>query len=155
MENWALWHERMQSGGLGYATRSSFLADPVDRDVQEARLPVDEVEAGITDEAVRGLRVTHEHLHRTIELIYLTGCGVREASRRTGRAESTVHAQLSQADVVLSGWFAERKRLKAEQAQMLQQQLRAARPARLEAAELPPVDRRMTIRRIREKSFTE
>lgn len=146
LENWAIWVERTRSGGLGYATQSSFLTDPADRQL-EARLPIDEVEASITDEGVCALLASHSHLHRTIELMYLVGSGIKESARAMSCAESTVHARLGQGDQVLATWFADRKRRKADEAETLRQQIEAARPAKLATVLVPPARRgRKTLR---------
>lgn len=112
LENWALWHERGESGGLGYPRQSAFsrLAGRAQR--AEAVVPVDEVEASITDQAIKALQFTQPHLHRTAHVVYLDGLGVRHAALRLGKAESTVKAHLDQLDHYLQAWLIER----AEQA---------------------------------------
>ena len=133
----------MNSGGLGYATQAAFLSESVDCNTrQEARIPIDEVEAGITNDGVEALKLGHGHLHETLRLIYLKNKGVKETARTMQRAESTIHAQLSRADQVLAAWFTERKRRKEAEAQQLQQQIEAARPAYTHAALPPPPKRK-------------
>lgn len=130
LENWARWHATMNAGGLGFATQAAFLTEAVDCDEQQgARIPIDEVEAGITHEAVEALRATHAHLHQTIGLYYLRGEGISGTALKTQRAPSTIKARLAQADGLLATWFADRKRRKEAQAETLRQQIEAARPA--------------------------
>jgi hypothetical protein len=131
LENWALWHERERSGGLGYATQSVLLANPVDGGDREAWVPVDEIEAAVTDLAVESLKLGHGHLHKTLELFYLRGVGIKETATRMQRAESTIKAQLERADHLLAQWFAEHKRRKDEAAQAFRNKLDAARPEKL------------------------
>jgi len=107
LENWALWKDRESRGGLGYATTSVLLSEAVDR-YREVALPVDEVDASTTNIAVESLRAGRSHLYMTLQLIYIAGVGVRETSRRMARAESTIKANLDQADHALSQWFGER-----------------------------------------------
>lgn len=107
LDNWALWKDRERSGSLGYATQSVLLSEVVDR-YRETPMPVDETDALVTDHAVSSLRNTRAHLHETLVLIYIEGVGIRETSRRMMRAESTIKANLDQADHALSTWFAER-----------------------------------------------
>lgn len=112
LNNWALWKVREASGGLGWATQSSFLNDFNACSSRESRVPVDEVDASVTDQAVESLKVTHQHLYETLQLIYPLGIGVRESARRIGIGESSVRARLDHADAVLRDWFnarAERK----------------------------------------------
>ena len=107
LDNWALWKERESSGGLGYATRSVLLADRVDgyRDIM---IPVDDVDAALTNTAVESLRPTRSHLYMTLQHIYIEGIGLNETARRMARAKSTISANLDQADHALSAWFGER-----------------------------------------------
>ena len=113
LENWALWKERERRGGLGYATQSVLLSEVVDR-YREIPLPVDDIDAELTNTAVESLRPSRPHLHTTLYLIYVDGVGVRESARRMGRAESTIKANLDQADHALSQWFRDRKEEKSQ-----------------------------------------
>jgi hypothetical protein len=132
LRNWALWHERGAGGGLGYATQAAFLADVSGREQSlEARIPVDEIEAAITHEAVGALRLGYGHLHKTLQLFYLRNLGIKGTAAAMRRAESTIHAQLGQADALLAAWFSDRKRRKQAEAAQLRQQIEAARPAKL------------------------
>jgi hypothetical protein len=136
LNNWALWKERERSGGLGYATRSSFLNELVDGGrYREARIPVDEVDASVTDEAVESLKVQagRSHLYVTLTWIYVQGIGVKQTAWRMNRAESTVRAQLGQADQVLAEWFRERKQRMLAVARAQREAIDAGRPAALSA----------------------
>jgi hypothetical protein len=128
LENWALWHERGRGGGLGYATQSVLLTERVDGDRAEAWVPVDEVEAAVTDEAVDALKLGYGHLHKTLQLFYLRGAGIKETSRVMQRAESTIKAQLERADALLATWFADRKRRREAAAADLRAQLNSFTP---------------------------
>ena len=108
LNNWALWKERESSGGLGYATQSVLLSEPVDR-YRETPMPVDETDAALTNSAVESLRPGRKQLYDRLYLIYIDGVGVREAARRQCCAESTIKASLEQADHALSAWFGERQ----------------------------------------------
>jgi hypothetical protein len=66
----------------------------------------------VTDEAVESLKLGYGHLHKTLQLFYLAGKGIKETARVMERAESTIKAQLERADALLAVWFAERKRRK-------------------------------------------
>ena len=106
LENWALWKDRESSGSLGYARSSVLLCEPTDG-YREAPLPVDDIDASLTNTAVESLRAGRSHLYMTLQLIYLEDLGVRETARRMARAESTIKANLDQADHALSQWFGE------------------------------------------------
>ena len=111
LENWALWKDRGESGSLGYPSSSSFLNTSSSGGYREAIIPVDECEAAVTNDAVLALEKTKPHLHECVRLIYLADTGIRGAAQRLCRAESTVKAQLEQADHALSEWFGERAEL--------------------------------------------
>ena len=104
LNNWALWKARESAGGLGFAKQSVLLSEAVDR-YRESVLPVDEVDAVTTNAAVESLRAGREHLYRALQLIYVHGVGIKEAARLMARAESTVKANLEQADHALREWF--------------------------------------------------
>lgn len=130
LENWAIWKERESRGGLGYATQSVLLSDPVDR-TREIALPVDEQDATVTNTAVESLRNGRGHLYLVLQCIYIGGIGVRETARKMGKAESTVKSNLDQADHALSQWFGERAdRQRAEQAAK-DMALQRGRPAKM------------------------
>lgn len=111
LDNWALWKVREASGGLGWATQSVLLANLVDCS-REIPLPVDEIDAEKTNQAVESLKLGKGHLHMTLQFIYIRGIGIRETARQMSRAESTIKANLDQADHALSAWFADQAELK-------------------------------------------
>ena len=130
LENWALWHERDGGGSLGYASQSSFLSEAAETSrYRVSTVPVDDVEASVTNEAVESLRPDRAHLYRALELMYLKGAGIKETARAMARAESTVHAQLGQADAYLAQWFTDRKRRLGEQLAARKRAEAMAKPA--------------------------
>ena len=78
----------------------------------------------------------------TVCLYYLKGQGIKQTARTMRRAESTVKANLVQADQLLALWFNERRRRKDAEAQALRAQIEAARPAKLADVVLPPRKRK-------------
>lgn len=104
LDNWALWKDKENRGGLGYATQSVLLTEAVDR-YREAQLPVDDVDAEVTNQAVESLRAGKPHLYMTLQCIYVKGIGIKMTSRVMARAESTIKANLDSADHALSQWF--------------------------------------------------
>jgi hypothetical protein len=114
LKNWALWHERQASGGLGFATQSSFLKEFDSGRYRTSFVPCDEVEAGVTDQGVAALRLVDEGLFDTVVLIYLKDSGIKGAAKVLHIAESSVKARLVRADHRLGEWFTERKRQQAE-----------------------------------------
>lgn len=111
LNNWALWKARESSGGLGFHSQAAFLGDANTDRYRESVMPVDEVDASLTNTAVESLKDTRPHLYMTLQHIYVQGIGIVETSRRMARAESTIKANLDQADHALSEWFGERAEL--------------------------------------------
>jgi DNA-directed RNA polymerase specialized sigma24 family protein len=120
LDNWALWKEREKRGGLGFATVSVLLANRVDQS-RDTPLPVDETDAQATDLAVESLKLGRGHLYVTLYHIYIDGIGVRETARRMARAESTVKANLDQADHALSEWFGAKAEMDAAKKKAMEQ----------------------------------
>lgn len=106
LDNWALWRIRECSGGLGYASCSVLLNEPVDGH-RELMATVSDCDAELTNSAVESLRPARLHLYTTLQLIYIQNTGVKLAARRTGCAESTIKAHLDHADRALAAWFNE------------------------------------------------
>lgn len=107
LNNWALCKERESRGGLGFATRSVLLSEP-SGGYRDSTMPVDEIDASVTNTGVEALRLPRSHLYMTLQHIYIQGLGIKETSRRMARAESTIKANLDQADHALSEWFGDR-----------------------------------------------
>lgn len=117
LENWALWKEREQRGGLGFYTSSAFTWQVVDTSgYRELMSTVDDVEAQHTDQAVQALRATHPQLLRTVELIYLEDKGIRATALIMCKAESTIKANLEKADASIAVYL----RLKAQEREQAQ-----------------------------------
>lgn len=123
LENWALWKARQKDGGLGYHTRSVLAVDVWDAgSYNNNHIPHLELEAERTNEAVEALRLGKGHLHVTLMCYYVDGLGIRETARVMGRGESTIRAQLEQADHAIAVLLSvqveerERKRVAATQA---------------------------------------
>lgn len=107
LNNWALWRARESAGGLGYATRSVLLAQRVDG-YREIQIPIDDIDAELTNQAVESLRPSKPHLYVTLQHIYIKDDGIKRTAMLMAKAESTIKANLDAADHALSAWFAER-----------------------------------------------
>jgi hypothetical protein len=105
LDNWARWHQQRESGSLGYPKQSAFVRLAAHGTRAGNVIPIDDVEASVTDDAVKALQFTHSHLHVTICCLYLEGIGVDAAAVRMRRARSTVLGHLAQADQALAIWF--------------------------------------------------
>ena len=107
LENWALWKAKEGGGGLGFPGQSSFMREPTSG-YRESIIPIDDVDASLTNDAVESLKPARTHLYDCLQAIYIRDTGVRGAAFELGKAESTIKAQLDQADHALSAWFNER-----------------------------------------------
>lgn len=110
LENWSRWYLQRESGGLGYPSQTAFARLAAHGSRAENVIPIDNIEASITDDAVQSMQFTHPHLHVTLRAFYIDGVGVNETARRVQRARSTVLGHLALADQVLSAWFNARAR---------------------------------------------
>ncbi len=108
LENWARWAVQREQGALGFPRQAAFtrLANKGTR--SEAVIPIDNIDAALTDEAVTALRWNRSHLYLTLQCIYVQGRDVADTARRLGKAPSTIKAHLEQADAALAIWFRER-----------------------------------------------
>lgn len=114
LNNWALWKVQEGSGGMGFASQSSFLNNAPGESRPESRIPIDEIDASVTNEAVESLKVPRPHLYRVLQCIYPRGMGVKATARECDCQESNVYSLLGIADGVLATWF--RDRLEKQQA---------------------------------------
>ena len=106
LENWAIWSSRGAGGGRGFATKSVLASEVWSRgSYNNVPIPVFEEEAAETDKAVSALKLGKGHLFVTIDCIYLKDLGVRATAQRMQRAESTIKAQLEQADHAIAAWL--------------------------------------------------
>ncbi len=108
LKNWALWKARENANGLGFYKSSSFLGEPARGGYRESIIPVDEVDASVTNQAVESLKATRGQLYQVLQCMYVQGIGIKGTAGRLGKAPSTIYAQLDQADLALSQWFTER-----------------------------------------------
>lgn len=106
LNNWALWKARESGGGLGFATQSVLLAERVDRYREvDISTTIDSTDAALTNQGIEALKPDQVHLHSVLHCIYLHDTGIKGAALRLGKAESTICANLEQADRALELWF--------------------------------------------------
>lgn len=106
LNNWALYKARESGGGLGFASQASFLSEVDASRYRESVIPVDETDASVTNDGVESLKASRPALYECLQAYYVTGPGgARATAHRLGKAESTIKAQLEQADHALCQWF--------------------------------------------------
>lgn len=119
LENWARWHAQQKGNGLGYPKQSAFARHARPSGGWDNVIPINDVDAAETDRAVSSLRLVKSHLYLTLHHIYVDGWGIKRTAQVLRKAESTIKANLDQADHVLAAWYqAQRdKRVQQQQAQ--------------------------------------
>lgn len=108
LSNWALWLERRDSGGLGFPSQSSFMREATTPGYREAIIPINDVDASVTDDGVQALRLVRPYLYDCLHCIYVQDLGIKGTAIALYKAESTISSQLCAADHALSAWFSER-----------------------------------------------
>jgi hypothetical protein len=112
LNNWQLWKVRESSGGLGYATCSVLLNEPVDGH-RELMGTIEDTDAELTNQAVESLQPARPQLYMTLQMFYIgtktqSPMGVSEIARRRGVSRSTINLHFELADQALLEWFSER-----------------------------------------------
>lgn len=112
LENWAKWRARREAMSLGYPRQSAFLRVAVDGGRGRADTSASEADAQEIDLAVDAMKLdtAKARLAKAVELVYLGphGGGVEQAAREMGKAVSTVHDYLAQADHAIERWLQDR-----------------------------------------------
>ena len=105
LENWQRWMLGGSSSTLGYPKRSAFLRMVPSTSTTESSVPVDDVEAAVTHDAIESLRLTQSHLYQVLQLTYLRSMTAGEAARSMGKGVSTIRLYLEQADRAIEAWL--------------------------------------------------
>jgi hypothetical protein len=124
--NWQRWKLGAGGGGLGFA-RVNLLAVHMGRDsYTEARIPINDVEASETDQAVDRLP---GELKATVIEAYLGEGGEQDHCRRLYCAKATLHARIGRAHRLLADHFSARTDRERQERQRVEAVIDAARPA--------------------------
>lgn len=105
LENWARWSQQTESGALGYPKQSAFARMGPSGGRNEGMVPVSDLEASETDDAVKSMQFTQSHLYLVLLLTYARSLPRHLVARRMGKAESTVSRNLEDADRVIARWL--------------------------------------------------
>lgn len=108
LDNWACWARERESGSLGYPRQSVFVRMTPSGGGYDAAVPIDSLDASLTDSAVQSLRFTQPHLWLTLRLHYVDGFEIERVAQKMARAQSTIKANLAAADHLLAAWFGAR-----------------------------------------------
>ena len=110
LDNWQRWMLEGSSSALGYPRRSAFLRMVPATSTTESVVPVDDVEAAATHDAVESLRLRQSHLYQVLQLTYLRCMTAGEAGRAMGKGASTIALYLEQADRAIEAWLVAQSR---------------------------------------------
>lgn len=108
LENWARWCAQRESSALGYP-RSTPFAKLGSNGGYGAVVPIMDLDASEIDDAVQSLRLTASHLHKVLILTYAKGLPRNQVALAMRRAESTVNANLCDADRAVARWLEVKK----------------------------------------------
>lgn len=116
LENWALWKDRESRGGLGFASQSAFLNEAATDRYRESRIPVDEVDAALTNTAVESLRAGESEVYLTLQLKYVhrPALGHNDIARMRGVGVRAIAERIDRADHLIRQWFAAREEQKTQ-----------------------------------------
>lgn len=105
LENWGRWSQQSESGALGYPKQSAFARMTPSGGRNEGMVPISDLEASETDDAVKSLQFTQSHLYLVLTLTYAKGQPCNQVAKRMGRAESTVKRNLEDGDRAIARWL--------------------------------------------------
>ncbi len=109
LSNWARWSAERAAGTLGYPRCTAFARAASAPRHAESRnsIPVDGIEAAVTERAVRALRFVKGSLHAVVVLHYVHDISGSELAQRMGDIGSRRAYQLvEEAHFELAKWFA-------------------------------------------------
>lgn len=116
LENWARWSQQRETGGLGFPRQSAFARLGASSGRSEAVVPLDDLDAAATQQAVESLRFTKSGLHMVLVLTYAKGLPRQRVARLMSCEESTVKANLLNAECALARWFEDREEVRKKKA---------------------------------------
>ncbi|MDB5848572.1 MAG: hypothetical protein JWP29_2324 [Rhodoferax sp.] len=108
LDNWALWKSRERGGGLGFASQAAFLNEATTDRYRESVIPIDEVDASVTDEAVEALKLPRPKLYEVLQLYYVEALGIQGTMSAMLIPRATVYACLDVSDRTIAAWFRDR-----------------------------------------------
>ena len=113
LENWGRWSQQSDAGALGYPKQSPFARLAPSSGRGEGWVDVRSLEASETDDAVKAMRFTQSHLYMVVVLTYAKGLPRHRVALKMDRAESTISANLGDADRAIQRWLEDRDAAKA------------------------------------------
>lgn len=126
LQNWARWRMCRGAGMLGYA-RADLASGQTGRDgFVEASIPISDVEASETDQAIQ--RLNPPGLALTLVEVYCGRGGLKDKARRLCCSEVTVHARVDQAHRQLVRLLDEARKARESERQRVEALTASVRP---------------------------
>jgi hypothetical protein len=130
LQNWARWKlARGGDGELGYAAVNLHAADAGRGGYVTASIPISDVEASDTDEAVG--RLYPGGLRLTVLEVYVGRGGIRDKAMRLACSEATIHARVDQAHRQLADHFLAQADKRRRERERVEATIAAGRPGSL------------------------
>lgn len=106
LKNWGDWVRRDEAGGSGYGSSplASLMAKAVRTDYG-AVIPLDEIDASKTDQAVKSLM---PELQKVARLWYVSDLSIRQMALQLGCSTTTVPVRVEQVRHGIQIWYRER-----------------------------------------------
>ena len=109
LDNWGRWCTQQDSGGLGYPRQWAVGRIGGSVASSEASIPIDNLDASKTDQAVKSLQGRQSHLYLVLTLHYAHGLPRHLVAKRMARTERQVRNNLEEADAALARYFEDKK----------------------------------------------
>jgi hypothetical protein len=127
LQNWARWKlARGGDGELGYAQVDLHAADAGRSGYVTATIPISDVEASDTDEAVA--RLYPGGLRLTVLEVYVGRGGIKDKAKRLACSEATIHARIDHAHRQLADHFLAQADKRRRERERVEATIAAGRP---------------------------
>lgn len=103
LENWSRWINSGNALGTGYPRKVNFIR--VAASHNDGADPVDAVEAGKMNDAIKSLIGKHSYLHMTIMHHYRDLKEIKQVAQLMRKSPSTIKLWLCQSDALLEQWL--------------------------------------------------
>lgn len=111
LENWGRWSMQQEAGALGFPRQSTFVRLAPSAGRNESSVPISDLDAAEIDDAVMSLKTKKykSHLYLVLTLTYAKGLPRHLVAKKMCKAESTVNANLGDADREIERWLSDKR----------------------------------------------
>lgn len=104
LDNWARWVVQRETGALGWSRQSPLIGWMPSAGVVEARIPIDDVGAGETEQALQGLRLVNGTWWRALQCVYV-GDPMADKRRRRPMGHAEIARVMGVTDRAVRNWL--------------------------------------------------